>query len=77
MYLITAPFIIVGLAAKLLNKKAQKPAKPAVVHSNREPQLYNLIEVVSQQIGTEQIRSLYQDEFFTEILKTPAYSRPS
>lgn len=77
MYLITAPFIIVGLVAKLLNRKAQTQTTPAAVHSNQEPQLYNLIEVVAKNIGTETFGSLYQDEFFTEILKTPAYSRQS
>lgn len=63
--MITAPFIIIGLVAKIFNRKH----KNAVVHSNQEPQLCSLVEVISQKI-IDNSWSILDDEFLASNYKT-------
>lgn len=67
MYLITAPFVVAGLLAKIFNNKR----KNAIVHSNQEPQLCNLVEAISQKI-IDNSWSILDDEFLTNSYKTSA-----
>jgi hypothetical protein len=70
MYVITAPFIIVGLIAKIFNNKR----KNAEVHSNQEPQLCNLVEAISQKI-IDNSWSILDDEFLASNYKTSTVAK--
>lgn len=58
MPIITIPFVAIGLFAKILNNKVKKNQIALPVHTNRQPQFQQLIDIVLNNLNeTNEVNS--------------------
>jgi hypothetical protein len=66
MPIVAVPFIFIGLVAKIANRRYIKINQVAV-HTNRESQLFSLVETIASNINDEVLGSLYKNGLFDNL----------